>query len=88
MPGVPERLAAQASHFVKRLRSMDLAKPPGIAEAIDWTRALAALGMEELDAEVVEQTLGSVLKYHEDIQRVRDQGLAALVDRARTALPV
>jgi MoxR-like ATPase len=85
VPGVPERLAAQAAAFVRGLRRLDLAKPPGVAETIDWARALAALGRQELDAEVVEQTLGSVLKYHEDMLAVRDATLQELVDEARAA---
>jgi MoxR-like ATPase len=85
VPGVPERLAAQAAAFVARLRALDLAKPPGVAETIDWTRALAALGQEELDADVVEATLGSVLKYYEDIETVRDAAIADLVEEARAA---
>ena len=83
VPGVPERLAAQAAGFVARLRELDLAKAPGVAETIDWTQALLALGQEELDAEVVDATLGSVLKYHEDVERVRDAGLVELVGEAR-----
>src|SRR5919198_5477326 len=75
VPGVSERLAAQAAAFVHGLRRLDLAKPPGVAETIDWAGALAALGRQELDAEVVEQTLGSVLKYHEDFEAVRDTAL-------------
>ena len=62
-----QRLAAEAAAFVRGLRGLELAKPPGVAETIDWAHALAALGRQELDAEVVEQTLGSVLKYREDI---------------------
>jgi MoxR-like ATPase len=85
VPGVPERLAAQAAAFVQGLRRLDLAKPPGVAETIDWANALAALGRQELDAEVVEQTLGSVLKYHEDLLTVRDATLQGLVDAARAA---
>ena len=85
VPGVPERLASQAAAFVRGLRRLDLAKPPGVAETIDWARALAALGRQELDAEVVEQTLGSVLKYHEDLLAVRDATLQELVDEARAA---
>jgi phage terminase large subunit-like protein len=61
------------------------AKPPGVAETIDWAMALNALGRRELDAAVVEQTLGSVLKYREDIDAVRDETLARLVDEARAA---
>src|SRR2546426_7407581 len=72
VPGVPERLAAQAAAFVQGLRGLDLAKPPGVAETIDWAHALAALGRQELDAQIVESTLGSVLKYHEDLESVRD----------------
>ena len=83
VPGVPERLAAEAAAFVGHLRVMDLAKLPGVAETIDWTQALVALGQEELEAGVVDATLGSVLKHHEDIERVRDAGLRELVARAR-----
>ena len=83
VPGVPERLAAEAAAFVAGLRGLDLAKPPGLAETIDWARALAALGKLELDVETVEATLGSVLKYHEDLLQVRDETLADLVSRAR-----
>jgi MoxR-like ATPase len=85
VPGVPERLAAQAAAFVQGLRRLDLAKPPGVAETIDWAQALAALGREELDATVVEETLGAVLKYHEDLLAVQDETLAGLVEEARGA---
>jgi MoxR-like ATPase len=84
VPGMPDRLAAEAAAFVRGLRGLDLAKPPGVAETIDWAHALAALGQQELDAEVVEQTLGSVLKYREDIEAVRDETLADLVAQARS----
>ena len=84
-PGIPERLAVEAAAFVRGLRSLDLAKPPGVSETIDWAMALNALGRRELDAEVVQQTLGSVLKYHEDIDAVRDATLARLVEEARAA---
>jgi MoxR-like ATPase len=86
VPGVPERLAAEAARFVQALRTMDLAKVPGIAETIDWTQALMALGQEELEAGVVDATLGSVLKYHEDLERVRDADLARLVAGAKATL--
>jgi MoxR-like ATPase len=86
VPGIPERLAGQAAAFVRGLRNLELAKPPGVAETIDWAHALAALGRKEIDAEVVEQTLGSVLKYREDIEAVRDDTLAGLVAEARGAV--
>jgi MoxR-like ATPase len=85
VPEIPERLAREAAAFVRGLRGLDLAKPPGVAETIDWAHALAALGRQEIDAEVVEQTLGSVLKYREDIEAVRDETLADLVAQARSA---
>src|SRR5439155_1529170 len=85
VPGVPERLAAQAAAFVQGLRRLRLAKPPGVAETIDWASALAALGRQELDAEIVEQTLGSVLKYHEDLLAMRDTAVQELVEEARSA---
>jgi MoxR-like ATPase len=83
VPGVPERLAAEAAAFVAELRLLDLQKPPGVAETIDWARALTALGMQELDVENVQLTLGAVLKYHEDLLSVRDEALAGLVASAR-----
>jgi MoxR-like ATPase len=85
VPDVPDRLAAQAVNFVQGLRELDLAKPPGVAETVDWAEALAALGRRELDAEVVESTLGSVLKYHEDMELVRDETLLGLLEEARAA---
>jgi MoxR-like ATPase len=85
VPGASERLAAQAAAFVAGLRAMDLTKPPGVAETVDWAHALAVLGTEELDPLTVEQTLGSVLKYQEDLDAVRDDAVAALVGEARAA---
>jgi len=83
VPDAPDRLAAQAAAFAAGLRGMELVKPPGVAETIDWTRALVALGRAELDAEVVAATLGSVLKNHDDFERVRDETLAELIADAR-----
>ncbi len=83
VPGVPDRLAEQAARFAAELRSLDLQKPPGLAETIDWVRALTALGQQELDVENVEATLGSLLKYHDDLLTIRDEALAGLVVSAR-----
>src|SRR5689334_19185490 len=80
VPGVPDRLAEQSARFAAELRTLDLQKPPGIAETIDWVRALTALGQQELDVEHVQATLGSLLKYHEDVLAVRDEALARLVE--------
>ena len=86
-PGDPERLSRQVCAFIQALRRHDLWKVPGIAETLDWANALTALGRQELDAEVVEQTLGSVLKYHEDVLAVRDETLQGLLEEARAASP-
>src|SRR5436309_7957950 len=83
VPGVPERLAQEAARFAAELRSLDLQKPPGLAETIDWVQALTALGQQELDVENVHATLGAVLKYHEDLLSIRDEALAGLVASAR-----
>jgi MoxR-like ATPase len=83
VPGVPERLAAEAAAFVAGLRRMDLAKAPGVAETIDWAQALAALNCQELDVRIVSETLGSVLKYHEDLETLRDETVAELLQEAR-----
>ncbi|MGI8974137.1 MAG: AAA family ATPase [Gaiella sp.] len=85
VPGIPERLAAEAAAFVRELRGLELAKSPGVAETIDWAMALNALGRREIDAEVVQQTLGSVLKYREDIELVRDETLSRLIEAAAAA---
>jgi MoxR-like ATPase len=76
VPGVEERLARQVAAAVQRLRSMDLYKPPGVAETLDWTEALVALGAKELDEALIEATLGSVVKYREDQQRALGAGLS------------
>jgi MoxR-like ATPase len=83
VPGVSERLAAQAAAFVASLRELDLNKAPGVAETIDWTDALTALGCQDLDAETVRQTLGAVLKYREDFDTVRGDAVAELIREAR-----
>jgi MoxR-like ATPase len=77
--GASETLAVQVADAVARMRDSDVQKPPGIAEAIDWLAALSVLGIESLDAEAVDLTLGSVLKYDEDQEVVRTAGLEQLV---------
>jgi MoxR-like ATPase len=71
VPEAPERLAREVVGFVHRLREADLTKVPGIAETLDWAAALLSLGARELAPELVDETLGVVLKYEEDIRRVR-----------------
>jgi MoxR-like ATPase len=79
VPEAEESLARQVAGATEKMRAMDLYKPPGVAETLDWTEALVALGTRELDEKLVEATLGSVLKYREDQQRAANAGLAGLV---------
>ncbi len=81
-PEVPERLARQVAAAVARLREDGLYKPPGVAETIDWAEALSTLGRTELDEVTAGATLGTVLKYREDQERVRAAGLDVLVQSA------
>ena len=79
LPGIPERLARQVVAFVARLRTADLTKLPGVAETLDWAAALVALGAPALTPEVVDPTLGVLLKYEEDLRAVRGGAVATLV---------
>jgi MoxR-like ATPase len=77
--GASETLAVQVANAVSRMRESDVQKPPGIAEAIDWLAALELLGVETLDPETVDRTLGTVIKYEEDQEVIRAAGLEQLV---------
>lgn len=85
VPGANELLTRQVSRLVAELRSIGLFKPPGVAETIDWVMALTALGRTELDASSVEASLGAVVKYREDADRVRARGIDTLVETATNA---
>jgi MoxR-like ATPase len=85
VPGANELLSRQVSRLVAELRTIGLFKPPGVAETIDWVMALTALGRTELEASSVEASLGAVVKYREDADRVRARGIETLVDSATTA---
>jgi MoxR-like ATPase len=78
-PEVPEALARDVAAAVEALRSIDLYKPPGVAETLDWAQALAMLGTARIDEDAVATTLGTILKYREDQQRAKEHGLGTLV---------
>jgi MoxR-like ATPase len=84
-PGVPALLSAQIVAFVQLLRGEDLFKLPGVAETIDWAAALIHLDRQELDPEAVDETLGVLLKYQDDIARIKGAEAARLVGEARIA---
>jgi len=79
LPGLPERLARQVTTFVQGLRQLELYKVPGIAETLDWAEALVALDREELEPELVEDTLGALLKVQEDLAALRGDRLRQLL---------
>ena len=83
MPGIGAALARQIVAFVQKLRSIELYKQPGIAETIEWTRALMELDAMVLDPEVVQHTLGLLLKYQDDIARVQGSEAARLLEQVR-----
>jgi MoxR-like ATPase len=83
-PEAADALARDVAALVQGLRGMDLYKVPGVAETLDWARSLAALGATRIDSDLVNATLGSALKYQEDLERVRGQ-VPALVEKARGA---
>lgn len=82
LPQVELRLAGQVCRFMELLRQQDFYKRPGIAETIDWARALLALGLAELDTESTNATLGCILKYKGDIEKLRQLGLDGIVTMA------
>ncbi|HEX5615462.1 MAG TPA: MoxR family ATPase [Acidimicrobiia bacterium] len=81
-PEVHDVLARHVAAAVETLRAMELYKPPGVAETIDWAQALTRLGARDLDERLVDVTLGTILKYREDQERVRAHGIEALVATA------
>jgi MoxR-like ATPase len=84
-PGVPKQLSAQIVAFVQRLRGEDLFKLPGVAETIDWAAALTHLDQHELAPAAVDETLGVLLKYQDDIAKIRGAEAARLVTDAKAA---
>jgi MoxR-like ATPase len=82
VPQAPTQLAAQICTFTQGLREVDLFKSPGMAETLDWAHALLALGSDSLSNGAVDDTLGVILKYQEDVDRVRGDVAQALVERA------
>ena len=87
-PDVEPQLARQVTAFIQELRRMELFKAPGVAETIDWTAALVALDQQELSMEIVEDTVGVILKYQDDIELVSGETLLAALDRAKVQAEV
>jgi len=86
VPDAPQQLARDVTAFVQDLRQADLFKVPGVAETLDWMAALVALDQQKLEPSIVEETLGVVLKYRDDVDKVKAQDLEAAVARARQSV--
>ncbi len=82
VPQASQKLAGQVSAFIQELRGTELYKVPGVAETLDWTAALVSLNETELSPDVIDDTLGIMLKYREDVQAVRGEQTRALLNRA------
>ncbi len=87
LPDAPRRLAEQVTGFIQELRETELFKIPGASETLDWTAALLALNQTTLDPQVIEDTLGIMLKYRDDIEQVRGEPVQALLERSRNRGP-
>jgi MoxR-like ATPase len=85
MPDAPDRLAREVTAFIQELRRAELYKRPGVAETLDWAAALLALDQQALDPAVVDETLGVVLKYEDDLGKVRGSVVRAIHDRVQVA---
>ena len=83
VPEASERLARQVTAFVQDLRHADLYKIPGVAETLDWTAALVALDQTALDVSIVDETLGVILKYQDDVEKVKGATARAILERVK-----
>jgi MoxR-like ATPase len=83
VPNAPEALAKQVTGFIQELRRIELYKVPGVAETLDWTAALVALDQQALELNIVEDTLGVILKYQDDVIQIRGQQAGLILDRVR-----
>lgn len=83
IPAASAQLSRQITAFIQELRRTDLYKIPGIAETLDWTTALVALDQRALDPAIVEETLGVILKYQDDVEKIQGEHVRAILDRVR-----
>jgi len=83
VPQASVQLARQVTGFIQELRQADLYKIPGVAETLDWTAALVALDQQALEPSIVEETLGVILKYQDDVEKVKGENAKAILDRVR-----
>ena len=87
IPGAPRKLAQQVTAFIQEMRETELYKIPGISETLDWLSALLAMNQTELDPSVIDDTLGLMLKYQDDIEAVRGEPVRAMLERSKNRGP-
>ena len=87
IPDASRKLASQVTAFIQEMRETELYKIPGISETLDWLSALLALNQKELDPEVIDDTLGMMLKYQDDIEAVRGEPVRAMLERSKNRGP-
>jgi MoxR-like ATPase len=87
IPEAPRQLAQQVTGFIQELRETELYKIPGVSETLDWTSALMALNQTQLDSQVIDDTLGIMLKYQDDIELVRGEPVKAMLERSKNRGP-
>lgn len=83
VPDAPQALARQVTSFIQELRHIDLYKIPGVAETLDWTAALVTLDQRSLESDVVDDTLGVILKYQDDVGKIKGEAVRQILDRVR-----
>jgi MoxR-like ATPase len=86
LPEAPAQLARQITGFIQALREMDLYKLPGVAETLDWTTALVALDQTALDPLIVDDTIGAVLKYQDDVEKVKGAQARVILERIKAGV--
>jgi MoxR-like ATPase len=86
LPHAPAQLAREITRFIQELREMDLYKLPGVAETLDWTTALVALDQRALDPVIVDETLGAVLKYQDDVEKVKGEQARLILERVKAGV--
>ena len=87
IPEAPRKLAEQVTAFIQEMRETELFKIPGVSETLDWLSALLALNQTELDPAVIDDTLGMMLKYQDDIESVKGEPVRAMIERSRNRGP-
>ena len=85
LPGIPEELSRQVVDFIQQVRQQDIYKAPGVSESLDWAEALGYLNVKSLDASVVNTTLGFILKYQDDVNKLQGSMTEKILERVLDA---